>query len=133
MPTTYKGPYVLMHGDVWYLSGGSMPGGHLLGGLDKRHVCGPSDTLAMAVDPQDGVVMKHGEERRIRDWLATFTARISASGMRGLIGPDPVLLLFSPTEENLAVVNRCIECTGYAARLLPNAKAPEPVPAPAMR
>ena len=73
-----EGPYVIEHGEVWFVhQGASTPGGKAMR-LDRRHVCGPSDNLAVAFDEEDGILHKHGTETAVRAW---------ADGEGRVVGP----------------------------------------------
>ncbi len=106
-----EGPYVIEHGEVWFVHRGpSTPGGRAMR-LDRRHVCGPSENLAVAFDEEDGILHKHGTETRVRAWIDEFRAK-TAEAL-----PVPVMVTFPPNAETVAELNRCIATTGRIKRV----------------
>jgi hypothetical protein len=52
----------------------STPGGRAMR-LDRRHVCGPSEHLAIAFDEDDGALHKHGRLRCEPGWRTSAPKR----------------------------------------------------------
>lgn len=112
-----EGPYVIEHGDVWHLnSGPRLPGADGIGLPDRRHVCGPSENLAIAFDEEDGTLHKHGTETRVRAWIDGFREKMAAVPSEHAL-PIPVMMTFPPNAETVAEMNRCIATTGRIKRL----------------
>lgn len=110
-----EGPYIIEHGDVWFVERGpSTPGGRAMR-LDRRHVCGPSETLALAFSEDDGVLLKHGAESAVRRWYDTFNTKMAS--VSGHAFSPPVVLTFPPNADTVAELNRCIAVTGRVKKL----------------
>jgi hypothetical protein len=110
-----EGPYVIEQGEVWFIhTGPSTPGGKTMR-LDRRHVCGPSESLALAFDDEDGTLLKHGTEAAVRKWHDGFSARMASAGEHAF--PPPIVLTFPPNGETVIELNRCIAVTGRVKRL----------------
>jgi hypothetical protein len=88
--------YVLMHGDVWYEVGGQ-----------SRHVCGPSDLLAVSYDdPDTPCLMKHGEHSRVSAWAEETRRRLSGAGDVGNeMASQLVVVAFPPLPAALEALN----------------------------
>lgn len=119
---TAEGPYVIEHGEVWYVNQGpSTPGGRAMR-LGRHHVCGPSENLAMAFDEEDGILHRHGTEASVRAWIENLRRRTAGLPPEMSL-PVPTMLTFPPTAETVAEMNLCIATTGRIKRLYPNGLA----------
>lgn len=110
-----EGPYVIEHGDVWFVQGGpTTPGGRTMR-LDRQRICGPSENLALAFDENDGILLKHGTETAVRKWHDSFIARMADLGDHAF--PPPIIMTFPPNAETVAELNRCIATSGRVKKL----------------
>lgn len=113
-----RGPYVIEHGDVWFVEG---PRTVLSSGL--RHVCGPSDMLAVAyTEEEDGLdtVHKHGAETMVAAWADKQRRAYAAAGFQDM-AEAVVVLAFPPVPEAVAELNALTRNSGglraFKARL----------------
>lgn len=101
------GPYVIEHGDTWFRTGPSKGG--LGSGL--RHICGPSELLAVAFDSDDGMLHKHGTAEMVTKWADNAREKLKSNGLDNW-AQNLVVLSFPPMPEALEELNACIACTG---------------------
>jgi hypothetical protein len=116
--------YVTRHGEIWYESGGC-----------SRHVCGPSDLLAVAYDddPELPFLMKHGEHSKVAAWAEDARRKLAVAGKacEG-IGSQLVVVAFPPIPAVLEALNWGLERTGTIKIVieriaaLPEASLPSP-------
>lgn len=110
-PPNDEGPYVIEHGEVWFVHNDpSTPGGKAMR-LDRRHICGPSDELAIAFDEDDGTLHKHGTATSVRTWIDNYRAK-TASFPPDMALPVPLMMTFAANADAVAELNRCIATTG---------------------
>jgi hypothetical protein len=98
--------------------------------LDRHHVCGPSDEMAMAFDEEDGTLHKHGTLTAVRAWVENFRKK-TADLPADMALPVPIMISFPPNADTVAEMNRCIATTGRIKRLYEQSLAAAPaVPKP---
>lgn len=113
----FNGPYVIEHGDLWYRDPRSSRMGTGL-----RHVCGPSDEIAIAHDGE--VLLKAGSAASVEAWLAANTEKFARMtedmANMGHEGYEIVLVRMPISPETVEEMNACIAISGRVSRLEEN-------------
>ena len=126
-------PYVILHGDVWYVDDTASPGGAKLG-LNRHHVCTASEMLAIAFEEEDGGIHKHGDAASVTTWVDRYRATLSQADLDDPIAP-PTVVSFPVTQATVDLLNMVAGNStagfGLLARLEALSDA-EAVPAPAI-
>lgn len=110
-----QGPYVIEHGDVWFVRPDRLPGAIALG-MGKTHICGPHDMLAIVFDEQDGTLHKHGRSEPVEKWADRTRAALTAGGQPEL-AEALVMVSFPVLPETVAELNACTSGSGRVMRL----------------
>lgn len=117
------GPYVIEHGDVWFLRTASDPSrrdSRVVIGRD--HVCGPHDKLALVYDTEDNILHKHGTAEFAGNWLKHARGKFREAGMDELA--DALTLVeFAPVPEAIAELNACISHSGRVGKFVERMQA----------
>lgn len=96
--------YRFEHGDLWFQS-------------SSKHfrVGGPSDFLAVAFDPEEGVLHKHGPEEAVQRWADQ--TREKFRNVPEDIRPSLAVLSFPIRQETVDELNACIATSGRVMHL----------------
>lgn len=78
---------------------------------DGQPTTKPSDTIALCIDKDSGVLHKHGDPERVRQWHATNVRALRQAGCADWADHMVVVEGRFPLEE----INRCLSNTGYAS------------------
>lgn len=109
-----SGPYVIVHGDLWYEESGLRQDGPL--GPQRRHVCDGTGEIGVAYDAGSGTLHKHGESARVQRWASATRRKFSGAGYEDM-ARDIVVISFPVTPETVAELNACVATTGRVATL----------------
>lgn len=110
MQSTSDGPYIIEHGDVWYVTKGATPGGAAMG-LDRRHVGAGTEMIAVAFDSENGVLHKHGASKLVESWSGQTRKKFNEGGFPEMADAI-VVISFLPTPQTIAELNACVTTTG---------------------
>lgn len=87
--------------------------GQYVGTHDGRPVTEPMDEVAIALNSEEGFLVKHGDPRRVQAYVADTKARLRAAGCAEM--SDALVCITGRLP--LDVLNRCIEVVGHAGHV----------------
>lgn len=106
----YDGPYVIRHGDLWFVSRTDLAG---------RRVCDGTQAIGVAYDAENGVLHKHGHLPRVQEWAAATRQKFLEAGFDDM-AKGIVVIGFPVSEATVAELNACIAISGRVLQMEEN-------------
>lgn len=82
--------------------------------LNSPEIYWQGESIALLVDIEAGVLLKHGCEKEVRQYRSKMLDSFN--------GYDDIFRVFCSSEWDIDEINKCLECSGYVMKMLENSK-----------